>query len=109
MNEIDGEKELLKLLKSKGYKKISINVTKETLNLIDEYVKMAGINRSLVINSILQTGFSNYLSLVEDSIKKALNKNELEDKKDRPRFIKFQKDLKIFRDKNIVLKSEKKK
>ena len=109
MNEIEAEKELLKLLKSKGYKKISINITKETLNLIDEYAKMIGINRSLVINSILQTGFGNYLNLVEESIKRTLNKKELEDEKDRPKFIKFQKNLKRFRDKNMILKSKEKK
>lgn len=106
MNKSDAEKELLKLLKSKGYTKISINITKETLNLIDEYAKMVGINRSLIINSILQTGFKNYLDLVKEGVDKAL-KNGLEDEKDRPQFIKFIKDLKNFREKNPVLKKKK--
>ena len=100
MNETEAEKELLKLMKSKGYRKISINVIKETLELIDEYAKMAGINRSSVINSILSTGFSHYLDLIEEGMKRALSKKKLEDEKDRPEFIKFQKNLKIFRDKS---------
>ena len=104
MNETEAEKELLKLMKSKGYKKISINVTKETLGLIDEYAKMVGINRSLVINSILHTGFSPYLDLIEEGMKRTLKKKKIEDEKDRPGFIKFQRNLKDFRNKNPALK-----
>ena len=81
----------------------------EQKQLLDEYAKMVGINRSLIINSILQTGFGNYLKLVEKSIKRTLNKKELEDEKDRPKFIKFQKNLERFRDKNMILKSKGKK
>ncbi len=110
MNEIEAETELLKLMKSKGYKKISINITKETLSLIDEYVKMiAGINRSLVINGVLSTGFAHYLDLIEEGMKRTLSKKKLEDEKDRPEFIKFQKNLKRFRNKNPALKSKEKK
>ena len=109
MNETEAEKELLKLMKSKGYKKISINVTKETLNLIDEYAKMVGINRSLVINSILHTGFNLYLDSIEEGIKRTLSKKKLEDEKDRPEFIKFQKNLKRFRNKDPTIKSKEKK
>lgn len=108
MNEAEAEKELLKLMKSKGYKKISINITKETLSLIDEYAKMVGINRSLVINGVLQANFNSYLDLIEEGIDRALNKGKLEDENDRLEFIKFKKNLKKFRDKNPSLKSEKK-
>ncbi len=100
MDKANTEKELLKLLKSKGYQKISINITNETLKLIDEYAKMADIARSAVINSILQIGFNPYLNLIEEGIKRELNKKKLEDEKDRPTFLKFQKNLKIFREKN---------
>jgi len=110
MNEIEAEKELLKLMKSKGYKKISINITKETLDLIDEYVKMiTGINRSLVINGVLSTGFAHYLDLIEEGMKRTLNKEKIEDEKERPEFIKFQKDLKKFREKYPTLKFKEKK
>jgi dissimilatory sulfite reductase (desulfoviridin) alpha/beta subunit len=106
MNKIEAEKELLKLMKSKGYKKISVNIIKETLNLIDDYAEIVGINRSLIINSILQTGFNHYLDLVKEGVDRALKKG-LEDEKDRPQFIKFRKDLKKFRDKNPVLRKKK--
>lgn len=107
MNENQAEQELFKLMKSKGYRKISINITKETLNLIDEYAKMVGINRSTVINSILHTGFNHYLDLIQEGVEKTLNKKRLEDEQDRAEFIKFKKNLKAFREKNSELKSQK--
>ncbi|MEK6917739.1 MAG: hypothetical protein AABW51_02215 [Nanoarchaeota archaeon] len=103
MDKDKAEQEWLKLIKSKGYKKISVNVTKETLGLIDEYTNMAGIDRSLVINAILHTGFGNYLDLIEEGMKRALSKKKLKDEKDRATFIKFQKNLQNFRRKNPML------
>jgi len=104
MNSTEAEKELLKLMKSKGYSKISINIPKETLELIDEYVKLiSGINRSLVINGVLSLGFANYLDSIKKGVEKALE-GKLEDEKDRPKFIKFVKDLKKFRERNPKLK-----
>ncbi|MGD9276858.1 MAG: hypothetical protein PVJ67_06830 [Candidatus Pacearchaeota archaeon] len=100
MNKEEAEREFMKLTKSKGYKKISINITREILGLIDEYTKMAEVNRSVVINSILKTGFSSYLDLIEKGLKNELSKKKLEDEKDRPTFVKFQKNLKMFRQKN---------
>ena len=102
MDKIEAEKELLRLLKSKGYKKISINVTKETLKLIDEYAGMVGITRSTVINSILQSNFSVYLNTIESGINRAISNKTLETKEEKLRFLKFKKDLMAFRKREAV-------
>ncbi len=75
------EKKFFEMIKSKDIKKISINLSVETINRIDELAKMFKITRTLVIESIIMTGLKEYLKVIESANKKIRTQDEYKDKK----------------------------
>ena len=64
------EKKFLTMRNSKGIKKISLNLSKESLEKIDDLKKIFKITRTLIIESILTMGLKPYIKIVESANKK---------------------------------------
>jgi len=100
MNLTNEEKEFIELTKSRGYQKISINLKRETLDKIDEFAKIWGsLTRTLVIESVIATGFGAYIEMLEKGRKQLLNKKET---KNKAKLIEIGKKLEEFKNKHSV-------
>ena len=68
MSEI--EREFFDKVGSKGSKKISVNLSKETIGKIDELTDIFGLTRTVVIESIVMSGVKPYIDVIEEACKK---------------------------------------
>jgi len=75
----DVEKEFFNLTKNK-IKKISLNLGVETIKKVDMLADIFGINRTLVIESMLILGIPEYVKMYKESDKKVRKMKEYEKK-----------------------------
>ena len=64
------EKAFFEMINNRDTKKISLNLSRETLDKIDELAKMFKITRTLVIESLSRAGLKQYLKTIESANKK---------------------------------------
>jgi len=64
------ELDFYKKINSSEIKKISLNLSKETLEKIDELSSIFKITRTLIIESIMRIGIKPYLEIIESANKK---------------------------------------
>jgi len=64
------EMKFFEIIKSTGTKKISVNLSNETIEKIDEIAAGLRITRTLVIESIMMTGLKPYLELIKNANKR---------------------------------------
>lgn len=76
------EKEFFKKFNKNGVKKISLNLSSRTLEMIDEFASILGLTRTTVIEAVIGVGFPEYIRLYEDADKKIRKQEEYEDKKE---------------------------
>lgn len=74
------EEKYFEMIHSSGIKKISINLDLKILEKIDELAGMFNISRTLVMESIINTGLPSYLNIIE-SMNRKLQKKKPENKK----------------------------
>lgn len=70
------ERRFFEMIKSTGTKKISINLSEETIDKIDELARIFRITRTLAIESVMRTGLGPYLTMIEKANKKIRSSKE---------------------------------
>ncbi len=66
MKNLTGEeKKFFEMIKSRGTKKISLNLGAETLDKIDELAGIFKISRTLLIESVMAVGLKGYIQIIE--------------------------------------------
>ena len=91
------ENEYFKMLNTKS-KKISLNMNETTLQKIDELAKISNLNRTLLIESVLNSGFMPYINIIGNSIKTHKKENP-DDEKTNTYMVKVNEGLENFRNK----------
>lgn len=89
--------ELKKIFEKDGTKKVSLNVNKELLNIVDSMAKIFEMNRSQIMFSLLKFGIKEQTSMTEDMWDFWLKKEKFPSKKELIQ--KKLKDLKSFKKK----------
>lgn len=74
--------ELKKIFEKKGTKKISLNVNKELLEIVDDMAKVFEMNRSQIIFTLLKFGIKEQVSMTEDMWNLWLKKEKFPNKKE---------------------------
>ena len=64
------EKKFFEMAQSKGIKKISLNLSSDTFEKIDELAGLFKITKTLVIESVISVGLNKYLDTIESANKK---------------------------------------
>lgn len=88
------EQKFFEMLHSKETKKISMNLSTETIEKIDEFAATFSITRTLVIEAVLLVGFPEYLNLIE-----SMNKKQQKQQPDNKKLVEMFKNIEIFRHK----------
>ena len=89
--------QLRKIFEKKGTKKISLNMNKELLEIVDDMAKVFEMNRSQIIFTLLKFGVKEQVSITEDMWNLWLKKERFPNKKGIIQ--KKLKELKSFKDK----------
>ena len=58
------------MIKSRNLKKVSINLSEETLEKIDELAEILNLTRTLAIEVLVTAGLPKYIAIVESANKK---------------------------------------
>ena len=92
------EREFFEQFKSKGIQKISINISKELLEMVDELARISHINRTLVIEGIVRFGMPLYIRTVEDAIPEVKKDERSKDNSAKANLEQLEKNLEKFKE-----------
>jgi predicted transcriptional regulator len=97
------EKEFFEHFNSKGTQKVSINLSKELLEMIDELAKITHGNRTLIIEGIVRFGMPYFIKAIEGAIPEVKKDEKCKSGTEKANLEALRKNLEIFKEKYWTL------